>query len=566
MEISQNTKQSIEHGSGNQQATGDINNYHNPHFFPIFALVIVGLIVAYFLGGRSSVPGISSPDPTGTIPPGIMGESDGFSRFLRAETQESPAIRISYYVVASEQFLGPIFGRKNAVLIADRAAQESKESGVAFLEEKFISQLVRTDRPMVSENEPFKFARHIWQTFLSRRTISVWKINMPFASLLSHPTVNQKPEAKTLNQFVWLQADNKTLLQNGWLDLDPLLKTLATANPDCNIPFAKAGFAQWEESESGCGGDGENVKLDKFERAFIVPRKLKFLFLVITNTSNKPVEDVSLVFKEWIPKESDIWKICDESCRTERLDKQEREIKPTPHRSLKSGEHFVVSLGVLLSDYDDDSVYKPNSTIPMQFFGPMQRVDQISFLQKKKTYTLDIRPFKSSSLGMVENDYEVQGASCPYVYSEDTASSEWMFERQVLVDANSRSKARTDRIPLNRFTGKLLLSEEETETSFVDYVAVEVTDSAGKVLTLITSDTSLQKLDSNYVTLTNGQTKALAFPEWIPGYSSPTLIVSGYYLPSYLRNSNLNQNRSRSRSLTQPVRLRWQGVRVSRSD
>lgn len=563
------------HGeSGHQQAAGNIFNFS--WGLPAAIFVIVTIVVIIILLKVLIYPMYAMPRPTDQyLEGGYPGTVDSVARdslsdFLKQEVVENSSLQFNYFLVSGPDFLDSIFGRRDSIAILRRAQDEAKETHSVIKEENFISQLVQTNRPMILESESFRFSRYVWQNFIRNRQYCVWKINLPFAALLSRPTKDRRFRLSSSNKVVWFDADNRTLLQNGWLGLDPLLQNIANANINYHIPFAKAGFTEWTESSNDPSCDNidpnapqEPVVVKHFEKSFIVPRKIKFLFLDIENISKRTLEKVTLETRDWIPEQSEKWNVCDEACRTKKLNEQASNTTIIPHGTLKRGEHFVIPLGVLLAEYDDDSDYKPKSDLPIVFFGPMQRIEHVTFLKRGSTESIAVRSFDPAKLVLISNHFGFEGGSCPYVYSIFDKTGEWMVEQQVLVGANALSKFRTDRLPLKRFTGQLLLTEEEAETSFIDYVAVEAMDEKGNKKILSVADGILQRVDNESIRLNMGETKLLRFADWHSGLTTPTLIISGYYLPKHTAAPSEGQGYQQRKRPVLPLGLQWQGVHAS---
>lgn len=504
------------------------------------------------------MPAPGARDTHGT-PEGVpyYSEEDTLRGFYKQELTER-SVRVTYYLVTGYQFLDPIFGRKDPGNILKDAQDIAKEAKDNFPEKSLIHQLVKSDRPMVLEGESYRFSRHVWQNLMKKTEPPLWKINMPFSALLSRSKRDSRFRIDDHESGkMWFNADNATLLKYGWLALNPVLENLAIANVDYPIPFSKAGFIKWQEDGLGCGmtEPGPPPPIIHYEKAFIIPRKIKFIFLDIENIGNRLLEGVTLEIREWAPEGADLWKVYDEEARARKLAAQPIHSRLIPRENLKPHEHFIVPLGILLDEYND-SEYKPKDNVPILYFGPTRSVEQVALNRKKAMDKIAVRRFDHSSLSLISHEYGVEGASCPYVYTQNVAGSEWRIERQVLIDANSQAKFRIERIPLKRFNGRLLISEEEPETSFIDYVAVEATDEAGNTVTLPVSDHLLQKPDNQFLRLEIQQSRALDFPAWRVGLTAPTLVIGGYYLRDQTM-PDMPQDRQAGK---RRIRPRWQGA------
>jgi hypothetical protein len=128
-------------------------------------------------------------------------------------------------------------------------------------------------------------------------------------------------------------------------------------------------------------------------------------------------------------------------------------------------------------------------------------------------------------------DYD--GLACPYVYSQDAKTGAWQFEAPILVNLHSEKLKGEQTIALKAFTGKLLIAERESETSFIDEIYVTAEQRNGERKRLEAVNSTLEGGEAKYhLILKKGRSRIITFKEVSIvepiGYS---LTAHGYYIP-----------------------------------
>lgn len=136
------------------------------------------------------------------------------------------------------------------------------------------------------------------------------------------------------------------------------------------------------------------------------------------------------------------------------------------------------------------------------------------------------------------------GAACPHIFTYDPVRGEYAWDTTILTDLNEKAKETTQSQPLQRFNGTLQIRELEYETSYIDYVAVEVHDSIGNWTTFtanpVETHSQLSAIDGSYWIMNRGDTLSLTFDGYDAYAAAHTIteirIVShGYYVPYTLQ-------------------------------
>jgi len=122
--------------------------------------------------------------------------------------------------------------------------------------------------------------------------------------------------------------------------------------------------------------------------------------------------------------------------------------------------------------------------------------------------------------------------ACPYVYSRATTAGQWTDQETILTHQNGIGNEMTHRRILSVFSGEVLIREEEPETSYLDYMAVEVITRDGNRHVLAAASPELAAIDGTYLIMREGDAEVVAFE--LPGtsdYERIELLAHGYYEP-----------------------------------
>lgn len=160
-------------------------------------------------------------------------------------------------------------------------------------------------------------------------------------------------------------------------------------------------------------------------------------------------------------------------------------------------------------------------------YGPSIKIDKITI----NNWPYKIRELKPKFLVIAKGS--LNSGSCPYVYSYSSKKNSWMQIGRVLVGVNSLKKKKFDIIELKQFSGKLMIKENEAETSYIDSAYVKIIYKNGNYKILKPDSNKLKNNDNNYVKLNKNENVILNFNDKYDknDISKVKLVVSGYYAP-----------------------------------
>ncbi len=145
---------------------------------------------------------------------------------------------------------------------------------------------------------------------------------------------------------------------------------------------------------------------------------------------------------------------------------------------------------------------------------------------------LDINNLSDSERAAISDIFEFNlGAACPFVYTHN--GSGWAFDTSIIYEQVGAENERLQGRPLQHFDGRLLIREEEPETSSLDLVFVRVTLADGTTTDLYPDIPALREADDQYHVLHQGDELLLTFAGF-SALQSPVsyeVYAEGYYLP-----------------------------------
>lgn len=141
-----------------------------------------------------------------------------------------------------------------------------------------------------------------------------------------------------------------------------------------------------------------------------------------------------------------------------------------------------------------------------------------------------VRQRDPTTVAMLESE---EVGSCPYVYTRDDASSDWIKEGHVIAGRVGVEDKGTSRLVLKRFDGSLRIQEEDDEVSYLDEVSVTVVEPDGSRRLLQPSEPLLVVEDGQAMVLARGDVVDLTFPAWAGASDGSRVVlnVTGYYEP-----------------------------------
>jgi hypothetical protein len=122
--------------------------------------------------------------------------------------------------------------------------------------------------------------------------------------------------------------------------------------------------------------------------------------------------------------------------------------------------------------------------------------------------------------------------SCPFVYTYSSLSHGWSSEGRILYGARGRKREMVDSLKLEEFDGRIVLREEEPETTYIKSVYISVRDPSGNERIYYPSNWASLRSMASYVQLKQGTAIELRFPP-LPSDTTgtPRLVARGFYEP-----------------------------------
>jgi hypothetical protein len=169
------------------------------------------------------------------------------------------------------------------------------------------------------------------------------------------------------------------------------------------------------------------------------------------------------------------------------------------------------------------------------YIGKFVDVQEVVFRTGKGDLTpWKVRRFQPNNL-IARGAFE--GGSCPVLFYKAANTSAMKRVGHVLIDAVTRLRQQTIRIPIYEETSTFLVSEMESETSYIDQVYFELVDEKGKQF-IVRPDKRvlILNMDSRFARLRQGETLEIQFkiPYHLRKASARYFVVSGYYIPNAL--------------------------------
>lgn len=330
------------------------------------------------------------------------------------------------------------------------------------------------------------------------------------------------------------------------------------------------GYVDLYTDDTGtCGGDDDS---EVFTVIQFVGRTPKLRVAVLENITDQPIKLGKFTFKETQlnylrSREEDQALLGNQSSQDRSLFAPE---------ILKPGERIVIPIELLMGfrdtedlgeayatavDLKEDSsllnqykgsgpVYFPGATKGARFSIDSATLDGILARQQAKfplnedyVYGPSLRiesieidsvryPFREYDASRIVITEGLAMGSCPYIYTYASDSQTWEKEGVILYALNEKRKERLDELQLHRFTGQLLIKEEDDEESFIDSVYVKAISSDGTETILHPTNNVLASTDKRYVRLKKGDQLLVDF-DLSRGVIATRYVLGavGYYLP-----------------------------------
>jgi hypothetical protein len=129
-----------------------------------------------------------------------------------------------------------------------------------------------------------------------------------------------------------------------------------------------------------------------------------------------------------------------------------------------------------------------------------------------------------------------EGGSCPILSYKVAPNGALKRVGPILIDAVTRVRQKTARIPIHEDASTFLISEVESETSYIDQIYCELADRKGRrVIVKPDIQGPFHDLDGKFTRLRQGETLEIQFK--IPSHlrrATRYFVISGYYVPDAL--------------------------------
>lgn len=141
----------------------------------------------------------------------------------------------------------------------------------------------------------------------------------------------------------------------------------------------------------------------------------------------------------------------------------------------------------------------------------------------------EFRKFDPDKLVLHAGD---ESGSCPYIFTYSTTRNAWLNQGEILFGRVGKEKESLDEKPLGAFDGRVLIKENDPETSFIDCLYVRAIDTTGREVRLYPNNEKLRFEDNHYLKLNQGQQVEVEFesPKNFVG-EKWSLVAKGYYVP-----------------------------------
>ncbi|HWA93709.1 MAG TPA: hypothetical protein VG844_03840 [Terracidiphilus sp.] len=213
---------------------------------------------------------------------------------------------------------------------------------------------------------------------------------------------------------------------------------------------------------------------------------------------------------------------------TERLSQLRDKIGQTPAVNLKYYANRSEYVASVPTDALLRMINEPTTNMGLNkeyIFGPSNRIEGLVVDDAE----YPVRQFDPHMV--VIRDGNGTG-SCPFVYTYSSLSKEWSSEGRILYGARGRNREMVDSLKLEEFDGRIVLREEEPETTFISSVYISVRNPSGNERIYYPSNWSSFKSTNSYIQLKQGNAIELRFPP-LPSdiAGKPRLVARGFYEP-----------------------------------
>ncbi len=300
----------------------------------------------------------------------------------------------------------------------------------------------------------------------------------------------------------------------------------------------------------------------------LISRNAAIRVAIIENISNSTIK-----IGEFFARKNNALRLMERNANIDILNRKNIErINMFPMSYLRTGEKILIPLEVyfkydkekkkfIKKFYNDNeqAVDLINSSKINKFsinedtdgqMGEMSHESLIKFVNKKKKNIAIEKEFTygpSLSIEKIEVDGKLyqfrkydektfvlyggrETGSCPYAYTYSAEIKQWLSEGHILYGKSSKRKEGWDSIKLKRFTGKVIIKENDPEVSLIDLLRIRVKNSDGKEQVLLPKQAVLRSEDQQYLTMKQGDQTEVEFDGFQENAGSTFYLESkGYY-------------------------------------
>ena len=170
-------------------------------------------------------------------------------------------------------------------------------------------------------------------------------------------------------------------------------------------------------------------------------------------------------------------------------------------------------------------------------YGPSISIESLEVNQ----YGYLVRRFDPSKL-LITSAGDLEGGSCPYIYTYSIANKSWVSEGVILYGNSSKLRESTDEVLLKRFNGQVLIMEKDPEDSYIDMIQIRAFTDDGKETILRPVNRGLLAADGEYIKLKQGEQLIVDF-DMPQGFAAHKFVLraSGYYIPYKVQVNHLSR-------------------------
>lgn len=203
-----------------------------------------------------------------------------------------------------------------------------------------------------------------------------------------------------------------------------------------------------------------------------------------------------------------------------------------------------------------DAIKRIMTRAPLKFaakeylYGPSVSIESLEI----NKYGYLVRRFDPSKL-LITSAGDLEGGSCPYIYTYSIEHKSWVSEGVILYGNSSKLRESTDEMLLKRFNGQVLIKEKDPEDSYIDMIQIRALTDDGKETILYPVNGGLLAADGKYIKLKQGEQLIVDF-NMPQGFAARKFVLraSGYYIPYKVQVNQLSRRPTAMRKIPKQSR------------